>query len=629
MKQLMLALQLLLGAAIAQGQNADHSLWYASFIGNKQVGYVNEVFLQDGRESVQHAKSKISISRGDKRAEATLESEYVEDLASGILKSIRTKMRMSQQETQNTFMNGTDSITLTQLMGGKSYVRKMASQGSLYGPLWIKRQSIQKLKQIGDALHFKTFSPDFGQFLNGTRKVIAMDKWNGVTALVIEECFVEIPIKRKLWVNDTFETLKTIDATPFGDIESQLTSRENAESDLSSVSFPADFFNRTFAASNVRLKDARSMESVTLKIVKRSKTTLTLPNLAADFQEVLEATDQHIVLKITVPDRMRQPAPREPLPKEKLKEFIEPNALITSDDDEIKKIARNVTVGIRSDYAKCIALENWVTNNMKFDMGIVLAPAAEVCKERKGTCASYTTLLAALFRAAGIPSRYNMGFVYMGGVWGGHAWPDAYIDGQWIPFDAAVNGDGTADAARFSFGAASLINGAGELSAMPGGQLYGSVDVKVLAYRIKGKTYKVADEARSYSVNQNTYSNPTLGLTILKPEGFDFCELDESWPNYTVASILHNNTREKVTVIQTMRSPAKSKNEALRAVLQKQIEGCIFTHENYKGQKVLMAETAHEAAIAVPIGQDVWVILAKSTTPGALLAKALEWVDLN
>lgn len=630
MKKPFLVLRILLGAGTLFAQNQDivHGKWYASFIGNKQVGFVNEALRQNGNESVQSTFNKVSITRGTTKAEVSVEAEYVEDLTTGMLKTISSKMKMSNQETQNTFINEKDSITLTQQMGGKSYTRKMASQGNLYGPLWVKNNSAHKLKREGDVFQYKTFSPEFGQFLNGTRRVIALDKVNGVNTLVVEESFAEMPFKRKLWVNEKFETLKTVDATPFGEMESLLTSKENAQADLSLVSFPADFFDRTFAASNVRLRDARSMQSVTLRIVKRSEATVTIPDLSNDFQEVLESTNQYTVLKISVPSMRQKPMAKSPLAKEILAEFIQPNALINSDDDEIKKIAREVTRGLKTDYEKCLALENWVTNNMKFDMGIVLAPASEVCRERKGTCASYSTFLAALFRAANIPSRYNMGFVYMGATWGGHAWPDAYIDGQWIPFDAAVNGEGSADAARFSFGTTSFKNGAGEVGTMPGGRLYGSVDVKVLAYVANDKEHKLAEDKKSYEVNNSTYTNPSLGLTIRKPEGFEFRELDETWPNYTVASLVNLSANEKVTIVQTMLMPAKSKDDAIKSLLQKQIAGGVFNSTIYKGTKVALVESNSEAAIAVPKGQDVWVIRTKSNRPSELLAKAIEWVEL-
>ena len=42
---------------------------------------------------------------------------------------------------------------------------------------------------------------------------------------------------------------------------------------------------------------------------------------------------------------------------------------------------------------------------MTFDLGIALAPSSEILRDRRGTCVGYATLLAALARSVGIPSR--------------------------------------------------------------------------------------------------------------------------------------------------------------------------------------------------------------------------------
>jgi transglutaminase-like putative cysteine protease len=64
-------------------------------------------------------------------------------------------------------------------------------------------------------------------------------------------------------------------------------------------------------------------------------------------------------------------------------------------------------------------------------------PASEVVRNRRGTCFGYAVLLASLARAAGIPSRFRMGFAYTHGVWGDHAWVEMLVGKQWVPMDAA------------------------------------------------------------------------------------------------------------------------------------------------------------------------------------------------
>ena len=70
-----------------------------------------------------------------------------------------------------------------------------------------------------------------------------------------------------------------------------------------------------------------------------------------------------------------------------------------------------------------------------------LASASEVVRTRSGDCTEHAMLLAAVFRADGIPSRVAIGLVHteLGGggppafVW--HMWTQGLVEGQWYDFD--------------------------------------------------------------------------------------------------------------------------------------------------------------------------------------------------
>src|SRR5690606_28462032 len=120
--------------------------------------------------------------------------------------------------------------------------------------------------------------------------------------------------------------------------------------------------------------------------------------------------------------------------------------------------------------------------NMSFDAGIALADSREVMRDLKGTCISYAMLSATLCKEVGLPARYLMGYVYVDGAWGGHAWTEVNIKGHWIPIDAAVpNESSIADAARFHMLQSSLKSGVGELN-IAGLQLFSNIDVEILEY---------------------------------------------------------------------------------------------------------------------------------------------------
>ncbi|MEO0425722.1 MAG: transglutaminase domain-containing protein [Pseudomonadota bacterium] len=73
--------------------------------------------------------------------------------------------------------------------------------------------------------------------------------------------------------------------------------------------------------------------------------------------------------------------------------------------------------------------------------------AAEVWRYRRGDCTESAALLAALGRAAGIPTKVLSGLVYSRALYHGrshtfmpHTWVAAYVDGRWRSYDAALDG---------------------------------------------------------------------------------------------------------------------------------------------------------------------------------------------
>lgn len=91
---------------------------------------------------------------------------------------------------------------------------------------------------------------------------------------------------------------------------------------------------------------------------------------------------------------------------------------------------------------------------------------------------------------------------------------------------------------------------------------------------------------------------------------------------------MSNDKKEKVTVIQTMAKTGSGKDKAMRDLLSKQIPNGKFKSAMFGSEKVVQIEAGDETAIAIPRGQDVWIIRATGPQPGVLLKEALNWITL-
>lgn len=101
------------------------------------------------------------------------------------------------------------------------------------------------------------------------------------------------------------------------------------------------------------------------------------------------------------------------------------------------------------------------------DLDTVLGTAAEVAATRSGDCTEHSVLLAALLRAAGIPSRVVSGLVYVerfagaSDIFAFHMWTQALVDGRWLDLDATLADAGSPafDAAHIALAVSSLDGG--------------------------------------------------------------------------------------------------------------------------------------------------------------------------
>jgi len=96
--------------------------------------------------------------------------------------------------------------------------------------------------------------------------------------------------------------------------------------------------------------------------------------------------------------------------------------------------------------AICKRLEAAVHVKMRRSVfSTVMLPADEIARTMKGDCTEHAILLATLIRTKGIPARMATGIVHTNQQYGfvGHAWVEALIEGQWIPFDSSVAHEGS------------------------------------------------------------------------------------------------------------------------------------------------------------------------------------------
>lgn len=146
------------------------------------------------------------------------------------------------------------------------------------------------------------------------------------------------------------------------------------------------------------------------------------------------------------PDFGRDPA---------LREHLQADGYIQSDDRVLRDKALEITGGARDSWDAVRRLSRWVATEIKGAIpgGIT---ARGTYDQRAGECGGHSFLLAAFSRSVGIPARAVWGCLYLpkdGGVFGRHAWNEVYMgEAGWITLDATIGEPDYVDSGHLRLG---------------------------------------------------------------------------------------------------------------------------------------------------------------------------------
>lgn len=608
-------------ASIAQSPQIEKSVSAVYRMGGQSMGTYTEARRTDSNgEVLTIIDSDMVFNRLGNKLELKSTSTYHET-PSGDLTAVESTSSSSQQATIIRAVITKNNIVVTTTAGGHSYDRPLSFSGQLLGPDGAKREAVERLHQKGDTFTYQTFSPELVNVVTVTDKVVEpADSVEGESspALKVQQSMSGMPAPVAMWLDGSGWMLREVMSSPLGDIEALRSNSVASSTPITGAVLPEETFNRSIVTSNIRLPEERLIEKIKLRITSRNPEA-GWPDFSADNQTVLEKTRDHVVLEV------RRLTPkggevRPSAPTGDLKPYLEPNALLQSDDSEVKRIESSVVQNNDLPWRAALELQRWTAQNMHFDLGIAVVPASEVARNHGGTCFGYSVLLGSLARAAGIPSRVRIGLVYAGGIWGGHAWDEVRIGDAWVPIDSALYAPGPADAARFSVYTGSLEAGSvGNLGGL--GQVLGNVDIKILEYTVNGKRTVIADDAKPYSIEGNVYRNPWLGLTVSKPASFAFTGFDLTWPQTTVVA-MQGPSGQRIEIHDDSASLPTSVDDRNKSLEAAGIKGHVIL-QRIAGRNVAFAEDGQSAGVLLEGRGSLWLVKATGPDSRSLLLQVV------
>ncbi|HUP52055.1 MAG TPA: transglutaminase-like domain-containing protein [Longimicrobiales bacterium] len=159
-----------------------------------------------------------------------------------------------------------------------------------------------------------------------------------------------------------------------------------------------------------------------------------------------------------------------------LRESLEPEPLIQSDDERIIRRAREITArrAVWSQSPKDVArqLTTSVFGMLEKRITFSVPNAVQVLETLQGDCNEHTVLYVAFARSLGLPARTAVGLVYLNGSFFYHAWPEVWL-GEWVAVDPTF-GQYPADASHIRF----VVGGLAQQVEIV--RLIGNLDIEVI-----------------------------------------------------------------------------------------------------------------------------------------------------
>jgi hypothetical protein len=594
--RLALVLAALAGVATAPDvRGADR--WYVVSLDGTASGYAREDFAtrEDAtRES--RTESRIVINRLGARLEFGEDDRLRED-ADGRLVALEARLHGSSEDTTLAVEVLPGRLAITTSAGGRRYRREVEENRTLLGPQGVRARTLAWLAAPSAPLAFATFATEAGAVVTTTRRFVGREQRHGQTVSLVEEHVDGIPGRGRLVLDANGDTLEEREDSPLGEVRLVLSDEVTARTAVGEAP-RAERFVRTLLAANVRLPDPRTLQQLRLRL-RLDDATIGWPDLDGPGQRVVGASARERVLEVTRLAPTRDAPPDAPLADPDL----QPNVLLQSDDPGVIAIAETLRRPGAGAFALALAARDWVATHLMFDAGLAVVPAGEAVRNRRGTCVAYAVLTASLARALGIPARVVLGYVYLDGVFGGHAWTEVRVGPEWIAIDAAVRGPGSADAARFA-----LVRHGGELGIGSGtlelARLLGHLSVRIEAFAQDGDWIRVAASATPWQVAGRHYTNRWAGITLDAPPGYRYAGLDAHYPDPTLLT-MQGPGQQRVVLAERAVEPASRAPDAMLAqggftgpVESRQVGGRTAACAN--------GETRDRRACAIVAGQTVW-----------------------
>jgi hypothetical protein len=523
----LLAVALLARPAAAQDPVGARDEWQLMYMGEAKIGFLHVVLEpveQDGKRVWRSTNdSSMTLNRLGTNISVLSLVTIVEDEAGQILTlDSESNMSISKSRTRVT-VKGAQAEVVKQI-AGPPQVMTIDWDKEWLGSRGSEVDSRRRIQAGEKSYVTKSWSPETGAMVS-TTEIVGPEK-------------VAVPGSGE---QELLRTRTTVDVQPGmvldaflhpGSLETVMTSTKMAGMVITTVVSDKaaclaafanpdtpEVFNRLSPRTNVRLPNPYKSDEIVLHLTA-SDPDAPLPSLEDERQTIVERKGKDDVVL-----RVRKVVPEQaftlPLTgfTDYERECLEPNLQIECDHAGIVALAKQAVGDEKDAWKAACKLERfayeYITNK---SMSSLFETAVKVMETRSGDCTEHGVFLASICRAAGIPARVAVGFLYFKGIWGGHMWSEVSLGGKWYALDAVL-GLGGVDAGHVRLAADSLKST--EIARVFADVTLGlTMKMDLLSYRHGDKTVEVGANPVVFKIDGARYRHLLFDVALTAPDGW-------------------------------------------------------------------------------------------------------------